>query len=334
MSGVQTITITDEDFGDAIGQRLDRWFKRRFPHIGHGRVEKLLRTGQLRINGKRSKGAQRLASGDIIRIPPLPDPSQVKEAHAPNPADVQFMRSLILYEDEDLIALNKPLGLAVQGGTKTTRHIDGLLPTLGENCRLVHRLDRDTTGVLLIARSANAAKWIGKAFQHRRAEKTYWGITNGVPRPQSGEIKGYMVKERVSEKVHGRLHDREIMQAVRHGTAGAKHARTLYYTAATAGTRAAWVIMQPLTGRTHQLRLHMQLLGAPIAGDPKYLTDRDFLGGLTPKLHLHAKSLVLPRPERSDLLIEAPLPPHMKKSFSALGFETKNPPSIDWQTLS
>jgi len=317
MSGVQKITIEDID----AGQRLDRWFKRRFPHIAHGRVEKLLRTGQVRIDGKRAKGNARLDSGQIIRIPPLPDPSDVKDGPQINDADAVFMRSLVIYEDEDLIALNKPFGLAVQGGTKTTRHLDGLLPALGKGCRLIHRLDRDTTGVLLIAKHAKAAKWAGRAFQSRRARKIYWGITNGVPKPGDGEIKGYMAKGKLDNRFGNKHMGKEVMEAVRHGAPGAKHAQTIYRSVAKAGQKAAWVVMQPLTGRTHQLRLHMQLLGAPIAGDPKYMTDRPLPGGLENKLHLHARELALPREDRPPLIITAPLPDHMLEGFEVMGFD-------------
>ncbi|WP_371396946.1 pseudouridine synthase [Fretibacter rubidus] len=317
MSGVQQIEIIETD----AGSRLDRWFKRIFPHVAHGRVEKLLRTGQLRVDGKRAKGNHRLEAGQIVRVPPLPDPTTEKKEVTIHPADVHFMRSLVIYEDEDLIALNKPSGLAVQGGTKTSRHIDGMLPALGEGCRLIHRLDRDTSGVLLIAKSARAAAWAGRAFQSRRAEKIYWGISNGVPKPGTGEIKGYIAKG-ISDDAFGKVNEgREIMVAVRHGAPGAKHARTLYQTVAQAGQKAGWVVMQPLTGRTHQLRLHMQLLGAPLVGDPKYLTDRPMPGGLEPMLHLHARSIMMPHPDGHEISVTAPLPDHMSDSFQTLGFD-------------
>ncbi len=327
MSGVQTCIIDETD----AGSRLDRWFKRKFPHIPHGRVEKLLRTGQLRVDGKRAKGALRLETGQTVRIPPLPEPGDTKPKARISEEDVRFMRDLVIFEDQDLIALNKPFGLAVQGGSKTTRHLDGLLPALGEGCRLVHRLDRDTTGVLLVAKSAKAAAWAGKAFQSRRAEKIYWGVTNGVPKPTAGEIKGYMAKGRTDNSFGNKNANREIMQAVRHGTDGAKHARTLYQLAQTAGQKAAWVVMQPLTGRTHQLRLHMQLLGAPIAGDPKYMTDRPLPGGLDKKLHLHARSLSIPGPN-GDIFIEAKMPTHMQNAFMQFGFEGQ-PELDDWDEL-
>ncbi len=329
MSGVQTFEVESTD----AGVRLDRWFKRQFPHVAHGRVEKLLRTGQLRVDGKRAKGNARLEAGQIVRVPPLPDPSEVKAEVKVSASDRAFMRGLVIYEDDHLIALNKPFGLAVQGGSKTTRHIDGLLPALGDGCRLVHRLDRDTTGVLLIAKSAKAAAIAGRAFQSRRAEKIYWGITNGTPKPSTGEIKGYMAKGRLDNRF-GNIHEgKEIMVAVRHGAEGGKHAKTVYQTVSAAGSKAAWVAMQPLTGRTHQLRLHMQLLGAPIAADPKYMTDRELPGGLEQRLHLHARSLRLPQEGRDDLFIEAPLPPHMKAAFDMLGFDPKTR-MRDWEEIT
>jgi len=226
MSGVQTLIVPETD----AGARLDRWFKRLFPHIPHGRVEKLLRTGQLRVDGKRAKGNLRLEGGQSVRIPPLPDPKDIKPAAPISTPDRAFIRSLVIYEDADLIALNKPIGLAVQGGSKTYRHIDGLLPALGQGCRLVHRLDRDTSGVLLVAKSANSAAWAGRAFQGRHAEKIYWGISNGVPKPGEGEIKGYMAKGRLDNRFGNKNAGKEVMEAVRHGTPGAKHARTLYKT--------------------------------------------------------------------------------------------------------
>lgn len=327
MSGVQILTVEADD----SGQRLDRWFKRKFPHIPHGKVEKLLRTGQIRINGKRAKGSSRIEPADDIRIPPLPDPTETKVKEAPRDDDIKFMRNLVIYEDRDLIALNKPFGLASQGGTKTLRHIDGLLPALGKGCRLVHRLDRDTSGVLLIAKSAKSAAWAGRAFQSRRAEKTYWGVTNGVPHPKAGEIKGYMAKGRLDNRFGNKHIGKEIMVAVRHGEKDAKHAKTLYQTVQSAGVKVGFVALRPLTGRTHQLRLHMQLIGSPIAGDPKYMTDRPLPGGIDQKLHLHARSLMLPGPD-GDITIEAPLPPHMKSAFDRLGF-TENAPIDDWEEL-
>ncbi|MDG1127303.1 MAG: RluA family pseudouridine synthase [Hellea sp.] len=329
MSAVQNITVDTID----SGSRLDRWFKKRFPHVPHGKVEKLLRTGQLRVDGKRSKGNLRVEGGQVIRIPPLPDPSKFKSKNPVSPKEADFLRSIVIYEDGDLIALNKPHGIAVQGGTGTSIHIDGMLPALGEGCRLVHRLDRDTSGVLIIAKNLSAAKSLGNAFQSRKADKIYWGITNGVPKPSSGEIKGYVAKGRLDNRFGNKHEGKEIMEAVHHGAKGAKYSKTLYYTAAKAGQRLAWVVMKPLTGRTHQLRLHMQLLGVPIAGDPKYMTDRPLPGGIENSLHLHARSITLPIIGKESLYIEAPLPSHMNDAFETLDFEKINP-VVDWDDLS
>ncbi|PHQ60574.1 MAG: RNA pseudouridine synthase [Robiginitomaculum sp.] len=313
MSGVQNITVDEGD----DGSRLDRWFKRKFPHIPHGRVEKYLRTGQLRVEGKRVKGKVRLEAGQNVRVPPLPEPGDKKPARRMSDADINFMKNMVIYEDNDLIALNKPAGLAVQGGTNTTRHIDGMLLALaykGTPPRLVHRLDKDTSGVLVVAKNAKSAAWLGKAFQNRSTKKIYWGITQGVPRPATGEVKGYVAK---GEGFDGR----EVMMAVRHGTPGAKHARTLYQVASSAGNRAAWVVMQPLSGRKHQLRLHMHLLETPLAFDPKYTSDKEELGGLAPQLHLHAKSLTLPHPDGHTIELHAALSAHMQNAFDLFGFD-------------
>ena len=321
MSAVQILTVEPGD-DDA---RLDRWFKRKFPHIPHGRVEKLLRKGELRVEGKRAKGNQRLIAGQLVRVPPLPDPTEERPARRVSDADERLIKDMVIYEDAMMWALNKPAGLAVQGGTKTTRHIDGMLPALGEGARLVHRLDRDTSGLLLVAKNGKAAATLGKMFQNRKAEKIYWGVTNGVPHPKEGEIKGYIAKGITDDQFGKANAGIEIMMAVRHGTQSAKYAKTLYRVVSSSGKRAAWVVMQPLTGRTHQLRVHMQLLGSPMVGDPKYLTDREMPGGLEPQLHLHARSLALPRPGNKELYLEAPLPAHMTKAFDRLGF-TKDTP--------
>ena len=321
MSGVQRITVAPDDGG----QRLDRWFQKRFPHVPRGRVLKLLRTGQVRVDGGRAKGSLRLEAGAEVRVPPLPDPSDPK---VPKRGDRNWIAAHTLYEDDTLVALDKPFGLAVQGGSGTARHVDGLLP---EGWRLVHRLDRDTTGVLVVAKTADAARDLARAFQSKRAAKTYLAVTNGVPTPEAGEIKGFLAKGRMGTEFGKHREGREIMVAVRHGAPGAKHARTLYATDQKAGTKAALVQMRPLSGRTHQLRVHAQLLGAPIAGDPKYLTDRPLPGGLDNKLHLHARDLVLPRPGGA-LHLQAPLPPHMRAAIKTLGMTEQTTP-MDWDEL-
>ncbi len=312
MSGVQTIEVKagEED------QRLDRWFKRQFPHISHGALEKYLRKGEVRVDGKRAKSAFRLQVGMMVRLPPLPEPGEEKKTISVNAKDAAFMRDLVLYKDNRLIVLNKPAGLAVQGGTHTHRHIDGMLDALakkGERPRLVHRLDRDTSGVLLLGRDVAATAALAKAFQSRKAKKTYWALVLGVPRPEMGLLSGY-IKKGFGEK------GRELMIQARHGDPDASYARSRYVVLARAGQRAAWVALRPETGRTHQLRYHMAAMGHAIAGDRKYICDRPDIGGLAEQLHLHARAISLPHPDGGTFSIEAPLPAHMKAGFDALGF--------------
>ncbi len=312
MSGVQHIEVKTLE----SDQRLDRWFKRQFPHITHGALEKYLRKGEVRVDGKRAKSAFRLQKGMQVRVPPLPEPGEQKPIMRLNADDAHLIRDMVIHKDARVIVLNKPAGLAVQGGTKTHRHIDGMLDALarkGERPRLVHRLDRDTSGVLLLGRDAAAAASLAKAFQSRRAVKTYWALVLGVPRPEKGLIAGYM------KKGLGEM-GREIMITAPHGDRDASYARTGYAVLERAAQRASWVALRPETGRTHQLRFHMTGMGHAIVGDHKYVCDRPEIGGFEDQLHLHARSIVLPHPDGGELRIEAPLPRHMRASFAALGF--------------
>lgn len=318
---------------DEAGVRLDRWVKRRRPGLTQGRIEKLLRTGQIRVDGARAKSNLRLEAGQDVRLPPEGDaPGSGPSPRAQNPVSAQdaaFIRSLVIYEDDDLIALNKPPGLAVQGGSKTLRHIDGMAGALrpgGPPPKLIHRLDRDTSGVLALAKTPAAAAHYAKAFQSHRAEKTYWALTIGTPVPAQGLIKGFLRKAPA-----GRSGDRELMVAARHGEPGAVHARTAYGVVAQAGARAAWVALRPLTGRTHQLRVHMAMAGTPILGDGKYGdTDRPAPENLPKRLHLHAYQLVLPQRSRQNALtLTAPISEHMASSFAALGFDPRDHDALD-----
>ncbi|WP_420431970.1 RluA family pseudouridine synthase [Hyphobacterium sp.] len=313
MSGVQTLTVEP---GDA-GARLDKWFKRKFPHVPNGRLQKALRKGEIRVDGSRAKADTRVETGQSIRIPPLPEPEDRKPEPSINREDAEFIRSLVIHEDDELIAFNKPLGLAVQGGSKTSRHVDGLLAAFGkgeQKPKLVHRLDRDTSGVLVTAKTPAAAAKLAKAFAARESEKTYWAIVAGVPKPKTGEIKGFLKKDT------GGAHGREQMMPAHHGEPGAQHALTRYTVVAEAGQRASWIAMRPITGRTHQLRVHAAIMGHAILGDRKYTSDRPEPENLSGKLHLHSRRLVLPI-GRKPLVLEAPLPPHMVTTFKALGFE-------------
>lgn len=317
MRAVETIEVSADD-GET---RIDRWFRRHYPHLSQGQIEKLIRTGQVRVDGARVKASDRVAPGQSVRVPPLPDAAPRTPAGMSG-RDVDFVRSLVIHKDEDVIVLDKPSGLAVQGGAKTTRHLDALLPGLAferdAKPKLVHRLDRDTSGCLALARHPRAAAALGEAFRDRDTDKIYWAIVLGVPKPKIGEIRGWM------RKAPGpRDADREMMQRCVQSDEGAVHAITQYSVLADAGGRAAWVALRPVTGRTHQLRFHMAEIGCAIVGDPKYKCDRATPGGLPKHLMLHARALRLPHPSGGELKVEAPLPEHLNAAFQALGFDPR-----------
>lgn len=320
MTGVVTLLVDTTD----ADMRLDRWFRHRFPQVGHGRLEKLLRTGQIRVDGKRAKAGQRLGPGQTVRVPPLPDDAETRAPPArpapPTEAEATAVRDLVLYRDDMVIALDKPAGWAVQGGPKTGRHLDGLLDALrfgaSERPRLVHRLDRDTSGVLVLARTAAAARALTASFRSKDAQKEYWAAVVGVPHPERGRL------DLPLEKCPG-----PRGEMVRAGTDGGKPATTLYAMVDRAGSRAAWLAMWPLTGRTHQLRVHAVALGVPILGDRKYGGSGAMLPGaeVDPRMHLHARRLVVPRPGGGVLDIVAPLPRAMAETWAYFGFDPAAP---------
>jgi 23S rRNA pseudouridine955/2504/2580 synthase len=320
MSGVKTLTVTaDED-----GLRLDRWFKSHYPGLTHGRLEKLLRTGQVRVDGGRVKASARLAEGQTVRVPPLGEDGAKTMPPRPavRPEDVAFLGALVLYRDADVIVLNKPAGLAVQGGSKTTRHLDGMLDALRfdapERPRLVHRLDRDTSGVLLLARSRKAAAALGRAFRAREARKIYWGLTKGVPRPHRGTVNLALAKQAA-------VQGRERVTPAHEEDDEARHAITHYAVLAQAAQKAAWLALMPVTGRTHQIRAHCAAIGTPLMGDVKYGGAEASPGGdIAEGLHLHARSLSLRLPSGRTASFTAPLPEHMRRSWEALGFNEEH----------
>jgi 23S rRNA pseudouridine955/2504/2580 synthase len=303
---------------DEDGTRVDRWFKRRFPQLNHVQIQKLLRSGQIRVDGARAKADTRLTAGAQVRVPPFPEAAEraPNERPALSERDIAFALSLVLYEDDEVLVLNKPAGLSVQGGTKTTRHIDRLLSAWGEGLdrpRLVHRLDRDTSGVLILGKTPGAAAKLSGAFAKRRARKTYWAIVAGNPKPGEGLIEMALVKKGVG--------DRELVVPADPKEFGAEPADTEFVTLSRAGPRAAWMALRPLTGRTHQLRAHMKAIGHPILGDPKYGDEasRDLSQHL--KLQLHARRLELDHPSRGKLVLEAPLSPEIRQGFEHFGFD-------------
>jgi len=318
--GVRAVTVAPEE----AELRLDRWFKRHFPSLSHGRLEKLLRTGQVRVDGKRSKAGHRLVAGQTIRIPPMEAAQSSGAAEMQRPplavdeVDAEALRNAVLYRDDMVIAINKPTGLAVQGGTRTTRHLDGMLDALrfgsAERPRLVHRLDRDTSGVLILGRTAGAAAMLARAFRQRSARKLYWAVTVGTPTPLEGRIDQALAK--------GKSRGGERMTGADAG-AEARAAVTLYRVAEHAGKEAALVALSPLTGRTHQLRVHLAERGTPILGDGKYGGPGAFLPGRKSKLHLHARRLVLPLEGRPGLDITAPPPPQFVETLKFFGFSTR-----------
>jgi len=316
VSAVQSIAVADGE-GEL---RLDRWFKRHFPELSHGRLEKLLRTGQVRVDGKRAASGDRLAPGQVIRVPPLaaaaPRSSATKSARpAVDQRDAEALRRLVLHRDDDVIVIDKPAGLAVQGGSGTIHHLDGMLDALRfdttERPRLVHRLDRDTSGVLLLARHAAAARALAESFRDKTSEKTYWAVVVGVPSPRTGRIDAALAKRAAFGRERVALDDEDGQSAVTH-----------YRILDKAGRRAAWLELMPLTGRTHQLRVHCLALGTPILGDGKYGGTAAFLAGaeLPRQLHLHARRIKLPHPSGGTLEVTAELPAHMRETFGYFGF--------------
>ena len=347
-TGVQTLTVT-EDEGE---MRLDRWFKRRLPNLSLGHLNKIVRTGQVRVDGKRVETSTRLWPGQIVRIPPVKaeaPPASPAVIKAVSEADARAIKDMVLFEDKWLMVLNKPFGLAVQGGSGTKRHIDGMLESLGEHGdrpRLVHRLDRDTSGVLLIAKTRKIAADLGEIFRSRQARKIYWAIVHGVPKPTQGRISLFLAKgagmgdDRSGRATAGRK-DPERMRIAKHGEEDAQHSITYYATVDKVAPRLAWLSMKPITGRTHQLRAHAEAIGNPMVGDPKYKGDiaendprrtdplRSLPSGIDNKLHLVARRLILPHPKGGILDVTAPLPDHMRKTFDLFGFDAKQHDPID-----
>jgi len=308
----QTITADEADI------RLDRWFRRHFPILTQGMIQKLCRTGQIRVDGKRAEAATRLVPGQSVRVPPIPQgPAPEPPAKPLDPGTMRELEDMVLYMDDSLIAMNKPHGLPVQGGPGIVRHLDGLMEGFRQGAldkpRLVHRLDMDTSGVLILARSPGVAAKLAAAFRSRVVEKTYWAVAAGGPSPQEGRLELPLVK-------FGGLRGGERVAVAAAGEEGSTRATTEFRTLDAAGKKLSWLELSPLTGRTHQLRVHCVALGAPIVGDRMYGGETSRVEGLAEKLHLHARRLVFPHPAGGSLALEADLPEHMRETFRVMGF--------------
>jgi len=303
---------------DEDGMRLDRWFKTHFPSVSHGALEKFLRKGQVRVAGGRVKSNRRLEAGEDVRIPPLSDEAPPPRPVRATPEDAAAIRKLILFEDDAIIALNKPFGLAVQGGTKTSRHLDGMLAALGkdgERPRLVHRLDKDTGGLMLVAKTRQAAQRLGDAFKGHDVEKIYWALTAGVPHPREGTINMPIAKRMVRVKEGG---EERVVPAEGDG---AKKAVSDYQVLDEAGP-VAFLAMRPVTGRTHQLRVHAAAIDCPVVGDGKYGGAAAHIEGVSPNMHLFCRSMTFPHPKTGrKTTLTAPLTDHMAKTWKFFSFD-------------
>ena len=302
--GVELIKVRPED----DGMRLNRWFLKYYPGLGLSRLQKLLRTKQIKVDGSRAEAGYKLSSGQEIRVPPLQAEAAVLQTGGVSDKDAAFVKSLVLYRDDDLIAINKPAGLAVQGGTNTLRHLDGMLDALkfdyAETPKLVHRIDKETSGVLILARRRLSAEKLTRAFREKNLRKTYLALTFGVPKPQKGNINVPLLK---------------IGEKMRASTDG-KAAQTLYRVIDSVGNKLALVEASPLTGRTHQIRAHLESIGCPIAGDDKYFgLKRQKASELENKLFLHAYKIDLSEIYKRQLIIKAPLPPHFRQALDLFG---------------
>jgi 23S rRNA pseudouridine955/2504/2580 synthase len=316
-TGVQSVAVS----ADEAGMRVDRFLEARYPGLSFSHIQRIIRKGELRVNGKRAQPKQRLEAGQAVRIPPLRLERPESQANDAAAKTRDFLKSITLHEDADVLVLNKPMGLAVQGGSGTTRHLDGMLEALrdsqGQRPRLVHRLDKDTAGCLLVAKTRFAAAALAKTFRSRAARKIYWALVAGVPKPRQGRISTFLAKEE--------REDDSFMRIARHGEEGASHAVTYYAVVDTAARQLAWLSLKPVTGRTHQLRAHMAHIGHPIVGDPKYFAkdNWELPGGMQNRLHLLARRIAVPHPRGGTIDVTAPLPPHMRQSWNLIGLDDK-----------
>ena len=308
MSGVSIVKIKQED----DGIRLNRWFLREYPSLSLGRLQKLLRTKQIKVDGKKAETSTRLLAGQELRLPPLDNEKAEPKNDILSQKDIDFAKSMVIFRDENIIVLNKPSGIAVQGGTNTFRHIDGMLEALkfenNEKPKLVHRIDKDTSGILVLARNRKFADILTKAFRERTLHKTYLALVRGCPNVFEGKIG--LALEKIGEK----------MEAVKDG----QKAVTEYKVLDNAGKKYALIEAFPLTGRTHQIRAHLEAIGTPILGDNKYFgKERIRLSEVADKLYLHAYKIDLSTIYNKKMIITAKMPKHFEQACEFFGLEAK-----------
>ncbi|WP_425329986.1 RluA family pseudouridine synthase [Terrirubrum flagellatum] len=318
-TAVQTVTVS----ADENGMRVDRFLEAKFPGLSFAHIQRMVRKGELRVDGKRADSKDRLEEGQKVRIPPVRRDAPMRPDEERRAKVIAELKDITLYEDDDVLVINKPFGLAVQGGSGTTRHVDGMLMAMmepdGQRPRLVHRLDKDTAGCLVIARTRFAASTLAKTFRTRAARKIYWALVSGVPRVRQGRISTYVAREEQDD-------GDSRMRVARHGDEGASHALTYYAVVDTSAQKLAWLSLKPVTGRTHQLRVHTAEMGHPIIGDPKYFNIENWSlpGGIQNRLHLLARRIVIPHPRgKGTIDVSAPLPPHMQQTWNLLGLDAK-----------
>lgn len=317
------MVVTDADHDI----RLDRWFRRHCPAVPQALLEKSLRQGKVKLDGRKAKSSDRVAAGQAIALPEawLAEAPSHRPTGKPPPVmaeDARKLEKTVLYRDADVMIVNKPPGVAVQGGTGQKHSLDAMLDVLrfdaSERPRLVHRLDRDTSGCLVLARSARAAAELARLFAGRGVEKIYVALVIGLPRPLAGTIRLPLAKlER------GRHSRTAAYESVGIDEEAGKPAVTEYRVLEHLSDTLSWVELRPLTGRTHQLRVHMAETGHPIVGDGKYGGAKAFVRGmkLPPQLHLHAQRIIIPDLRGRRIDTQAPLPPHMRQSREMLGLD-------------
>lgn len=305
--------------------RFDRWCQRILGKAPNSIYLKAMRKGLLRVDGKKAEGNTRVMAGQTIEVRgSITDPYKEHQAKPKKSLDItldmaQEAQGWVIYRDKDILVINKPGGLAVQGGSGIIKHLDGLLPCLqfdGKDIpRLVHRLDKDTSGIMLLARHVAAATELQRAFANKKIQKTYLALVVGTPNPYSGEIESNLDKKIAGER------SREMVRSVDEDEG--KRAVTRYRTIENLAGKIALMELEPITGRTHQLRVHMAEMECPIVGDGKYGGKHAHVRGgmqLSGKLHLQAWRITLPpmfgKPER---MYEAPIAPHIQQSLDTLG---------------